>query len=66
MPKIRVEFEAPEKYCDKYDNICPMCREGDYGTCYCSAFGDCELEEDRENGHCSMRCEQCKKAEVKE
>lgn len=65
MTKIRVELEVPKKYCDRYDNFCPMLFIGNYGVCCCAAFGNCELEEDRKNGY-SIRCEQCKQAEVKE
>lgn len=62
MPKIKVEYvEVPDKYCDKYGNICPMCVV--YGAIpYCVAFNDV-LEE--ENYHCK-RLKACKQAEVEE
>lgn len=37
MPKIKVELEVPDDYCDKPDNICPMCVDDGVAT-YCLAF----------------------------
>ena len=41
MPKIKVEgvglVEVPDKYCDKYENVCPMCVD-DGVTSYCMLF----------------------------
>lgn len=31
MPKIKVELEVPDEYCDKPDNICPMCVDDEVG-----------------------------------
>ena len=65
MPKIRVEgvglVEVPDKYCDKYKNVCPMCVD-DGVTSYCMLF-KYGLEE--EDFHCK-RLKICKQSEVKE
>lgn len=64
MPKIRVEHvsvEVPDKYCDKHDNVCPMCVD-DGVTSYCMLFNSSLKEEDF---HCK-RLKSCKNAEVKE
>ena len=61
MPKISVELEVPEEYCDKPGNVCPMCVD-DGVTSYCIAFNYALEEEDF---HCK-RLRVCKKAEVKE
>ena len=65
MAKIRVEgvglVKVPEKYCDKYENFCPMCVD-DGVVAYCVAF-NYALE--GENYHCK-RLKACKKAEVEE
>ena len=61
MPKIKVKLEVPDDYCDKPDNVCPMCVD-DGVTSYCMLF-NYALEE--ENYHCK-RLRACKKAEVKE
>lgn len=37
MPKIKVELEVPDEYCDKPDNVCPMCVDDGVAT-YCLAF----------------------------
>lgn len=58
MPKIKVELEVPEEYCDKPDNICPMCVD-DGVAAYCVAFNYALEEEDF---HCK-RLKACKKAE---
>lgn len=58
MPKIKVELEVPDEYCDKPDNICPMCVD-DGVTSYCVAFNYALEEEDF---HCK-RLKACKKAE---
>ena len=59
MPKIKVELEVPNEYCDKPDNVCPMCVD-DGVTSYCVAFNYALEEEDF---HCK-RLKACKKAEV--
>lgn len=61
MPKINVELEVPDEYCDKPDNICPMCVDDGVAS-YCVAFNYALEEEDF---HCK-RLKACKKAEVKE
>ena len=74
MPKIKVklfkqitelsakyELEVPEEYCDKPDNVCPMCVD-DGVTSYCLIFNSSLKEE---NYHCE-RLKSCKNAEVKE
>lgn len=58
MPKIKVELEVPDEYCDKPDNICPMCVDDGVAT-YCIAFNYALEEEDF---HCK-RLKACKKAE---
>lgn len=58
MPKIRVELEVPDEYCDKPDNICPMCVDDGVAS-YCVAFNYALEEEDF---HCK-RLKACKKAE---
>lgn len=62
MPKIKVDdvvlIEVPDKYCDKYADVCPMCVD-DGVTSYCMLF-KYALEEDY---HCK-RLRACKKAEV--
>lgn len=58
MPKIKVELEVPEEYCDKPDNVCPMCVDDGVAT-YCIAFNYALEEEDF---HCK-RLKACKKAE---
>jgi hypothetical protein len=58
MPKIRVELEVPEKYCDEPYNTCPMCVD-DGVAAYCVAFNYALEEEDF---HCK-RLKACKKAE---
>ena len=60
MPKIKVELEVPDEYCDKPDNVCPMCVDDGVAT-YCLAF-NYALEEDY---HCK-RLKMCKQSEVKE
>ena len=64
MPKIRyAEFEVPEKYCDEYGNVCPMCRsDGIIDVCILFGYA---LEEDPDNGYCK-RLHVCKQAEVNE
>jgi hypothetical protein len=61
MPKIKVELEVPEEYCDEPYNTCPMCVDDGVAS-YCVAFNYALEEEDF---HCK-RLEACKKAEVKE
>ena len=61
MPKIKVELEVPDDYCDKPDNVCPMCVDDGVAT-YCLAF-NYALEE--ANCHCK-RLKICKQSEVKE
>ena len=61
MPKIKVELEVPEEYCDEPYNTCPMCVD-DGIAAYCVAFNYALEEEDF---HCK-RLKACKKAEVKE
>ena len=61
MPKIKVELEVPDDYCDKPDNVCPMCVDDGVAT-YCLAF-NYALEE--ENYHCK-RLKICKQSEVEE
>lgn len=58
MPKIKVELEVPDEYCDKPDNICPMCVDDGVAS-YCVAFNYALEEEDF---HCK-RLKACKKAE---
>lgn len=58
MPKINVELEVPEEYCDKPGNVCPMCVDDGVAT-YCVAFNYALEEEDF---HCK-RLKACKKAE---
>lgn len=58
MPKIKVELEVPDEYCDKPDNVCPMCVD-DGVVSYCVAFNYALEEEDF---HCK-RLKACKKAE---
>ena len=45
MPKIKVELEVPDEYCDKPDNICPMCVDDGVAS-YCVAFNYALEEED--------------------
>lgn len=65
MPKIKIDgldiVEVPDKYCDKYENFCPMCVD-DGVTSYCMLF-KYGLEE--ENYHCK-RLKICKQSEVGE
>lgn len=61
MPKISVELEVPDEYCDKPGNVCPMCVD-DGVVAYCIAFNYALEEEDF---YCK-RLRACKKAEVKE
>lgn len=65
MAKIKIDglgiVEVPEKYCDKYENVCPMCVD-DGVTSYCMLF-KYALEE--ENYHCK-RLKICKQLEEKE
>ena len=61
MPKIKVELEVPDDYCDKPNNVCPMCVDDGVAT-YCLAF-NYALEE--ENYNCK-RLKICKQSEVKE
>ena len=65
MPKIKIDglgiVEVPEKYCDKYENFCPMCVD-DGVTSYCMLFKYALKEE---NYHCK-RLKICKQSEVKE
>ena len=65
MPKIRVEgvgpVKVPEKYCDKYENFCPMCVD-DGVAVYYIAFNYALEEEDF---HCK-RLRACEQAEVDE
>ena len=65
MAKIKIDglglVEVPEKYCDKYENFCPMCVD-DGVAAYCVTF-NYALEE--ENYHCK-RLKICKQSEVKE
>ena len=66
MAKIRVEVIVPsDKHCEREDIVCPMCLEGNWGTCYCCLF-NVDLEMDEENSHYCIRCDECKQAEVKE
>ena len=58
MPKIKVELEVPEEYCDKPGNICPMCVDDGVAS-YCVAFNYALKEEDF---HCK-RLKACKNAE---
>lgn len=58
MPKIKVELEVPDEYCDKAGNVCPMCVD-DGVVAYCIAFNYALEEEDF---HCK-RLKACKKAE---
>ena len=58
MPKIKVELEVPDEYCDKPGNICPMCVDDGVAS-YCIAFNYALEEEDF---HCK-RLKACKKAE---
>lgn len=58
MPKIKVELEVPDEYCDKPGNVCPMCVD-DGVVAYCVAFNYALEEEDF---HCK-RLKACKKAE---
>ena len=58
MPKIKVELEVPDEYCDKPNNICPMCVDDGVAS-YCVAFNYALEEEDF---HCK-RLKACKKAE---
>ena len=65
MPKIKIDglglVEVPEKYCDKYENFCPMCvDDGVTSQCMLFKYG---LEE--ESYHCK-RLKICKQSEVKE
>lgn len=62
MPKIKVEIEVPDEYCDHYDNICPMYQDNRIAS-YCVAFRH-ELEEDREYFYYCKRLPECKQAEV--
>lgn len=62
MPKIKVEHvsvEVPDKYCDKRDNVCPMCVD-DGVSLYCMIFNSLLKEE---NYHCK-RLKICKESEV--
>lgn len=65
MAKIKIDglgiVEVPDEYCDKYENVCPMCVD-DGVTSYCMLF-KYGLEE--ENYHCK-RLKICKQSEVKE
>lgn len=61
MPKIKVELEVPDEYCDKAGNVCPMCVDDGVAT-YCIAFNYALEEEDF---HCK-RLKACKKAENQE
>ena len=65
MPKIKIDglgiVEVPDKYCDKFENVCPMCVD-DGVTSYCMLF-KYGLEE--ENYHCK-RLKICKQSEGKE
>ena len=65
MAKIKIDgsgiVEVPDEYCDKYENVCPMCVDDGVAT-YCLAF-KYALEE--ENYHCK-RLKICKQSEVKE
>lgn len=63
MAKIKVE--VPEQYCDN-KRYCPMYYTDNYGISRCSAFDNCELEMDKENGYYCKRCDKCKQAEVEE
>ena len=45
MPKIKVELEVPEEYCDEPYNTCPMCVDDGVVT-YCVAFNSALEEED--------------------
>lgn len=64
MPKIRVEIEVPEKYCDVWDNKCPFYTVDKWGDCYCTLFNDrIMLENER---YYSERCDECKQAEVED
>lgn len=66
MTKIKVEIKVPSgNFCDKLDEICPMCIENEWGECYCALFAT-ELKIDKENNLCCIRCDKCKQAEVKE
>lgn len=66
MPKIMVELEVlGGEYCEREDNVCPMCLEGNWGTYYCCLF-NADLEMDANNKHYCKRCDECKQAEVKE
>lgn len=66
MAKIRVETEVPsDKYCERVDNVCPMCFEHEWGDFRCVLFDE-ELELDEDYHHYCIRCEQCKQAEVKD
>ena len=63
MAKIRVETEVPsDKYCERVDNVCPMCFEHEWGDYRCVLF-DNDLKID-DNNHCCIRCDECKQAEV--
>lgn len=63
MTKIKVEIEVPsDNYCETIDNTCPMCIEDEWGVCHCVLFGN-ELEIDKNNHLCSIRCNECKQAE---
>lgn len=65
MPKIKIDgldiVKVPDKYCDKYENVCHMCVD-DGVTSYCMLF-KYGLEE--ENYHCK-RLKICKQSEVEE
>lgn len=64
MPKIKVEIEVPsDKYCERVDNVCPMCYEREWGDFRCVLF-DKDLELDEDYHHYCIRCDKCKQAEV--
>lgn len=65
MPKIKVEIEVPDEYCDK-NALCPAFYHDEWGY-HCLIFDtyDDNLELDRQI-FAHKRCEQCKQAEVKE
>ena len=63
MTKIKVEIKVPSgNFCDKLDEICPMCIENEWGEYYCALFVT-ELKIDKENNLCCIRCDKCKQAE---
>ena len=66
MPKIKVKIEVPSgEYCENENTTCPMCFERGFIGCCCALF-NVELESDNKNHYYCKRCDECKRAEVKD